>query len=184
MGTGPNNSTTDIQHWLLSGSNHLGGYLNLFCVGFGHRVVSRKVNLRGPNKGRALLLSVFCDIHQHGSWSTRRCDVHGSCHHTRDFCGVRYQERMLGNWHCHSRDVNFLECICSHRSRKNLTGNCQKWNRIHVGICDGRHQIGSARARRGNSNTQFSRRRGITFRSVTGALLVANQNVADLVSRH
>ena len=184
MGSSTDNPATHIQHGLLGFGNHLRGNLDLLGVCLGHRVVSGKVNFWGPNKRRALLLRILRDVHEHRSWPTGRCDVHRGSNDARNFFRLRHQERVLGDRHGDTRDVDFLERVCSHRRRENLTGDGEQGNRVHVCISDCRHQVGGSWPRGGNRDAELAGCRRIPFRSMAGALFVSNQDVSNLVGRH
>ena len=180
-----NNSTPDIQHRLRGFSDHLRCDLDLLGVCLDHRVVTGEVNLWWPDKRRRLLLGILGDVHQNGAWATRGRDVNGGSDHSGNFFRLRDQERVLGDRHRDTGDIDLLERVGSHRGGEHLTCDGQQRDRVHVGISDSGHQVGSPWSRGGNTHTEFPRGCRIAFSRVTGTLLVTNEDVANLVSgRH
>ena len=107
--------------------------------------------------------------------------MNSSRNHGGDFFWLSHQERVFGNRHGHTGNIDFLESVSTHRVGEHLTGNRQHRHRVHVGISDSGHQVGRPWPRGRDRHTQFARRRCIAFGCVPSALFVAYQNVADFV---
>ena len=91
---------------------------------------------------------------------------------------------MLGDRHRDSDDVGFLECVGTHQVREHLTGDGQQRNRVHVSVSYGGNQVGCTWTGGRNAHTGLAGSRGITLGSVASTLLVANQDVAQLLGVH
>ena len=87
---------------------------------------------------------------------------------------------MLGNRHCDTHDVRFLEGIGSDCERVHLTGDCKHRNRVHVSISNCCDQVCSTRSAGCDANAELAASSRVTLGSVTSTLLVTNQDVSHL----
>ena len=168
----------------MGGENHFSRGLDLLAVRVSHRLVARKFNLWRPREFKFLILSILGNVYQNRAWTTGSCKFVGRCNCCWNFRCIGDQEAVLGDWHCDTNDVCLLESVGSNRVRVHLTGNCKKWDRVHHGVHDRGHQVGSARSTRCDADAELAAGSGVAFGSVTGTLLVAHQNVADLFAVH
>ncbi|CAB4582135.1 unannotated protein [freshwater metagenome] len=145
VGARANHTATNIENRFGRFSNHLSSDLHLLLVGLGNRVIAGQINLRRPNKGGALLLSVFRDVHKHWARPARGSNVNSSSDDGRNLFGLRHQERVLRDRHRHTGDVDFLERVSPHRSRENLASDGEQRDRVHVCISDRGHEVCCAR---------------------------------------
>jgi hypothetical protein len=91
------------------------------------------------------------------------------------------QEIVLYTGTSNADGVTFLEGILPDVMRRHLTGDAHHRNRIHVGRGDAGHGIGHARTGGHQRNADPLRRTRIGVGRVNSGLLVANQNVLDLI---
>ena len=86
---------------------------------------------------------------------------------------------MLCQGHRCPNDVSFLECVSSDQRRAHLAGDHNDRDRIDIRVCDCGQGIRRARTRGHDRNTDLSACQRIALRGMSGALLVANQDVVQ-----
>ena len=79
------------------------------------------------------------------------------------------------------RDVRFLERVRADRGPRHLPGDRDDRHRVHVGVGDRGDQVGGARTRGRHADPDLAGRLRVSLGGVAGALLVADQDVPDLV---
>ena len=99
----------------------------------------------------------------------------------RQIVDVLDQPIVLGAGPRDADRVAFLERIGADQRRRNLSGQADQRDRIHQRVLQRRHRVGGARPRRHQHDAGLAGRARIAFGGVAGALLVADQDVLDVV---
>ena len=178
-GTGAHDAAADVQHRFLGASQQLRGGLDLLAVRLRDGTVAGQVVARRPDEGHLGLLRVFRDVDEHGARAAGRGDLVGRGDRAGDLGGVLHEERMLGHRHGDADDVGLLEGIRAHQGREDLACDREQRHRVHVGVGDRRDEVRRARPRRRDRDADLAGCRGVALGGVTGALLVAHEDVAQ-----
>jgi hypothetical protein len=86
---------------------------------------------------------------------------------------------MLGNRHCNTGDIHFLEGVRSNLYRWDLSGEQNERDRIHIRVCNARNQIGSPWAGSRNTHTYAAGNPGVSIGSVHSPLFVPHEHVLN-----
>ena len=81
----------------------------------------------------------------------------------RQLSRIHDQIRVLHDRQGHPVEVGFLEGRLADELGIDLTGDGDQWDGIHVGIGDGRHEIGGAGAAGGHADTDFTFHPGVAL---------------------
>ena len=87
---------------------------------------------------------------------------------------------MLGHGHRCPNNIRLLKGVRADELGPHLPGDGHHRDGIHVGVHQGSHQVGGARAGRRNTHTHAPRCHGVAFRGVASSLLVAHEDVVKL----
>src|SRR6266545_1939222 len=90
-----------------------------------------------------------------------------------------HQLVVLGHRDGDAGDVGLLERVRADVPARHLAGDRHQWHRVHVGVAEGRHQVGRAGAAGDHADPDPPGRPGVPLGGMAGALLVADQDVAD-----
>ncbi len=104
--------------------------------------------------------------------------MEGLSQHSRDLVTSTDQEVVLGDRHGDARDIGLLEGVRSDQRTADLAGDGDHRDRVHLGIGQRGHQVGGTGTRRRHADPDLAGGVRITTGGVTGALLVADQDVA------
>ena len=77
--------------------------------------------------------------------------------------------------------VAFLEGVGADQRRRHLAGQADERDRIHQRVLQRRHRVGRARSRGHQHDARLAGRARIAFGGMAGALLVADEDVLDVV---
>ncbi len=177
-------AAADVQHGLLGVGDQLRRGLDLLAVRLGHRPVAGEVDLRRPHEGRLGLLGVLRDVDEHGAGATGRRDLERRGDRAGDVLGALDQERVLGDRHRDADDVGLLEGVRAHEGREHLARDADDRHGVHVGVGDRGDEVGGARAGGRDGDADATGCRGIALGGVTGALLVADEDVTHRLVVH
>ncbi len=86
---------------------------------------------------------------------------------------------MLGDRHRDADDVGLLEGVGADGRARDLAGDRDDRDRVHVGVGDRGHQVGRTRAGGGHADADLAGGLRVALGGVPAALLVADQDVAD-----
>ena len=176
---GADDPAADVEDRPLRLEDQSRGLADLLGVRAGDRAVAGQVQLGGPGVRRARLEGGLGHVDEHRAGPPGRGDVEGLGHDPRDLVGVGDQEVVLGDRHRDAADVGFLEGVGADGGGAHLTGDGHDRDGVHVGVGQRGHQVGGTRARRGHAHAHPPGRGGEPLGGVAGALLVADQDVAD-----
>ena len=100
-------------------------------------------------------------------------------HRPCDVLGLGDQEVVLGDRQGDAGDVGFLETVGADQAGRHLAGDGDHRHRVHVGVGQRGHQVGRAGPRCGHADPRAPGHLRVSGGRVTGALLVADQDVPD-----
>ena len=95
--------------------------------------------------------------------------------------GVLDQVGVLDDRQRDAGGVGLLEGVGADEVAAHLAGDGHHRDRVHVGVGDAGDQVGGAGAARGQADADLAGRSGVAVGRVRGALLVAHQDVAQLL---
>ena len=98
-----------------------------------------------------------------------------------DVVTVADQEVVLGDRHRDAGDVGFLEGVGADQGTTDLPGDRDDGDRVHLGVGQRGDQVGGAWTRGGHHHTDLAGGVRVTAGRMTGALLVADQHVTQLL---
>ncbi len=168
-----------VEHRPLGRGDQLGGLTHLLGVRAQVGLVAGQVKLLGPGEGGLGLQDVLGQIDQHRTRTAGGGDVERLGDGPRDVGGVGDEEVVLRDRQRDAADVGFLEGVAADGGAGHLAGDRDHRDAVHVGVGDRRDQVSGARARGSHANADPAGGLRISGGSVTGALLVAHQDVAD-----
>jgi len=99
----------------------------------------------------------------------------------REIVHVLYKIVVLGARPCDADGVAFLECVVADQMRRHLPSEHDDRNRIHQRVGEAGDGIGRARPRGDEYRAHLAGRPRIALGSVHRALLVAHEDVPELV---
>ena len=152
----------------------------LLC-GLTHRTVTGQIQLARPFESGLGLQRIFGDVDQDRPWPSGAGDVECRRDSRGDIARLGDQVAVLGDRHGDAADIGFLESVGADRRAAYLSGDGDDRNGVHMGVRDGRDEIGCAGSGGRHADPDLSGRHGVAFGGVAGALLVSHQDVADLV---
>jgi hypothetical protein len=99
----------------------------------------------------------------------------------RQLVDVLDQPVVLGAGARDTDRIGFLERVRADQRGRNLASQADERDRIHQGVLQRRHGIGGAGTRRDQHDADLAGGAGIAFGRVAGALLVADEDVLDVI---
>ncbi len=166
----------------MGGRDEFGRLAHQHRVAEGHRVVAGEVQLvdrRRPVPLHGRIGDVLGQVDQDGTRPTRCRHVEGGRHDPRDFCRVLDQPIVLGDAHGDARDVALLEGVGPDGARRDLTRHHDERGRVHVGVGQRCHDVRGTGAAGDHRHPRLAGDHRVPLGHVSGALLVADQDVAD-----
>ncbi|EKE18389.1 MAG: hypothetical protein ACD_10C00010G0007 [uncultured bacterium] len=146
-----------------------------------NRIIRAHLNRLRIIEGTHLGRNIFRNINHDRAGTASRRNMEGFFDRHGQILDVFNQEVVFdagsGNTDC----VALLERILADIGCRHLTGDDNHRNRVHVGSRNTGHGIGHARPRCHQSDTYLLRRTRIGIRRVNRSLLMAHENVLDLV---
>ena len=146
------------------------------------RLVAGKVHLRADR--RVELHVLFGDVHRdvddHRPGTPGAGDVEGLPDDAREIGRVLDQVAVLDDRQGDAGDVGLLERVETDEVPAHLAGDGHHRHAVHVGVGDGRDQVGGAGTRGGQAHAHLARGPGVAVGRMTGALLVPDQDVVDV----
>ena len=128
-----------------------------------------------------LELDVLRDVDDDRARTAMRGDIEGLVHDTRQLLRRLHQPVVLGAVARDADRVAFLEGIGADQMRRDLPGQADQRDRIHQRVGETGDGIGGAGTGGDEDDAGLAGRARIAFGGMHRALLVADQDVADLV---
>ena len=169
-----------VQHRFARSRDQLGRLTNLLAVRFGVRFVAGQVHFRRPTERALTLQHILGDVDEHRARTSRGRDVEGLGHHPRNVVAGANQEVVLGDRHGDAGDVGLLEGVRADQRTADLPCHGDHRDRVHLRVGQWRHQVGGTGTRSRHAHPDLARRVRVATGGVAGALLVADQHVAQL----
>ena len=124
---------------------------------------------------------VLGNVDHHRSGSPGGGDVKGSLQRDREIVNVLHQIVVLHAGPCDSHAIDFLERVHPDGVGGHLSGYHHEGNGVHVGGGDSGDRVGGARPGSHQHHSGLAGGAGVAVRHVSRALLVAHQDVLDVV---
>ncbi len=180
-GVRPDHAAAHVQHRLLGLGDHPCGLPDLPGVRPGHRVVAGQVERDWPGELGGGLQRVLGDVDEHRARPAGGGQVEGLADGAGDVPGLGDEEVVLGHRQRDPGYVRFLEPVGADQVRGHLTGDRHHGDAVHVGVGERGDQVGRAWAARRHADANPAGCLGVPGRRVPGTLLVADQDVPDLL---
>ena len=180
-GVGLDHAATDVEHRALGRGDHAHGLLDLAGVRGGHRAVAGQVHLRRPDEVDLGVLQVLGHVDEDGARAAGGGEVERLGDRLGDVVGVGDHEVVLGHGHGHAADVGFLEGVGAQQGHADLAGDGDDGHGVHLRVGQRGDQVGGAGAGGGDAHADLAGDLRVAGGGVAGALLVAHQDVADLL---
>lgn len=181
---GLHDAAADVQHRALGLADELGGLADLLGVRLGDRPVTGEVLGGRPREGGLRLQGVLGDVDQDRAGAAGGGDVEGLGDRPRDVLGLGDQEVVLGDRHRDADDVRLLEGVGADRLGGDLAGDRDQRDGVHVRVGDRGDQVRGAGTGRGHADADLAGGLRVAGGGVVGPLLVADQDVTDLLRVH
>ena len=153
--------------------------LDLLRMALHVRLVTREVDGVGPVPIHHLVGDVLRHVHDHRPGSTGRRHVERLLHVPRDVLGIGHEPVVLGHRHRDPDRVALLERVGADDPVRHLPGDDDDRDRVHVGVTQSGDDVRGPGAARDHGHAGPAGRVGEPLGHVAGALLVADEDVAD-----
>ena len=121
-------------------------------------------------------------INKHRTGPSAFCNVKGSPNSRSQFFHILNNIIMLCNRHGNSGNIYLLKGISSQQGLSYISRNGNHRNRIHIGRCNSRNQVGRTRSGGCHTYAYLSRSTGISVRRMGSSLLMGGQNMGYLIA--
>ena len=102
----------------------------------------------------------------------------------RDVVGIRHEIAVLRDRHGDAANIGLLEGIGADRRGRHLPGDGHHRHTVHVGVRDRRDQVRRTGTGGRHADPDASGRGGVALGRMPRALLMAHEDVADLLGVH
>jgi hypothetical protein len=137
-----------------------------------------------PQERGGLLLGVFADVHENRARPAVAGDGEGLAQRRSDVLRAHDQAIVLGDGQRDAGDVRLLERVAADEVRGDLTGDEHGGDGVEHRVRDSRGQVGGSGTGGREGHADLAGGAGVTISHVSGALLVANQDVMDRILGH
>ncbi len=168
-----------VDHRPFGRENERGGGSYRRRVGVGRRLVAGQVDSVRPVPLHGGVRDVFREVDEHRSRATGRRDVECLAHDLGDIGGVGDEPVVLCDPEGDTGRVALLEGVGPDCARGNLAADAHQRDRVHIGVGERGHDVGSARPTCDHRHSRPAGCLRVAFGHMPGALLVSNQDVAD-----
>ncbi|MNI53079.1 hypothetical protein D3C73_1078950 [compost metagenome] len=124
---------------------------------------------------------ILRNIDQYRSLASGIGNVEGFVNDPRQILYIPYQIAMLRNRHRYTRNVRFLEGIRTNQAGEDVPGNNNQGHRVHKSSSDTSNEVRCSRTRSRDTDTGLAACSGITVSRMNCALLVAGQNMFEII---
>ena len=174
-------TTTKIKKRSLGFGNGKHRFFDLSRISFGYRLVCFKVNIEIIIKLGYLCCYILWNIYMYRTWTPTSGNVECLFENTRQIFRTCYKIIVLCTASANPYRIDFLKCIGTDKTHRYLTGNNDKRNGIHIGICKACYGIGKTGTRCNHSDTDSPTCFGIPFCRMNSCLLMACEDVLKLI---
>ena len=127
-------------------------------------------------------LRVFRKVEHHGTRAPRAGNIESPVHRPSHVGGTAYLVGPLADRLRDVDDVTLLKSVGAEQRSADLTGDDHNGRTVEHGVGDAGNRVCRARAARHEAHTHFSAHPGVAFGGMGGALLVAHQDMIQLVA--
>ena len=181
MRVGENRAAAHVGDRLLGLVDGLHGLLDLPFVPFVGRVVAADGHAVRIAELALVHRDVLRDVHQHGPRPAGRGDVEGLLDDLPQVVHVLDQEVVLGAWPADADVVRLLEGVVADEMGRDLPGEDDDRDRVHVGVHQRGDHVGHARPGGDQRDARLARGLRIALRHVAGTSFVPGQNDLDIL---
>ncbi len=174
-----NDAAAHVQHGPAGGGEQARRLLDGLGVWLGAGVEAGQFHAVGPGEDGTRLHRGLGDVDEHRSRAAVARDVEGLRDGGADVGRVFDQHVVLGDGRRNAHDVSLLEGIRADQRGPHLAGDGDHRDRVHVGIGDGRHEVGGARAGGDDARAHPAGGVGVALGRVAGTLLMPREDVAQ-----
>ena len=171
-----------IQHRLFRRGDQFGGLLHCSRIGPPRQCKPADVDLvrklQAVHRG---LGNIPGHVNEDGTGATVGGDEECLLDDSRNLLGVPHLVAVFHDGQGDAHDVRFLEGVGADGEGRHLARDGHDRHRIQDGIGDSGYQVGRPRAGGGQAHPHFAGDFGVAFRHVRRALLMARQNVAEVL---
>ncbi len=170
-----------VNHRPLGRENQLDGLLDLPRVSLHHRTVRAHGDRLRIVIAGLLRRDVLGDIHVHRARASGGGDVKGLLHGRRQILDVADEEIVFHTRAREADGIDFLKGVVADQLCGHLAAEHDQRDRIHVRRGNAGDRVGDAGSRGDEHDAGLAGRAGIAIGGVGRALLVADQDMLDLV---
>src|SRR5690606_35860428 len=146
-----------------------------------HRTIGTVLDIGREAVFSLLELHVLRNVDDNRAGAAMRRDIEGFMHDANEFRRGLHQPVMLGAVARDTDRIGFLEGIRTDEMGRDLPRQADQRDRIHQCVRETGNSIGGTGAGSDEHNARLARRTRIALGRVNRALLMANENVANLV---
>jgi len=139
---GAQDASPGVDHGTSAGGHQFEGLLDHATVAAHRRAVARQVHVVVPLPLDRGVEHVLGDVDEHRPGPTRAGDVERLAHRARDALRGGDQFVVLGDRHGDAGDVRLLEGVGPDRAGRDLSGDRQHRDRVHVGVSESGDEVG------------------------------------------
>ena len=178
---GIDHAAAGVEDRPLRRGHHLDRVAHPLEVALDLRTIGLVLDVALERIGAAGELHVLRDVDDDRAWAAVRGDVEGLVQDARQILDPAHQIIVLGAIAGDAGRVAFLERVRADEMGRHLAGDADQRDRIHQRVGETGDRVGRARAGGHQKDADLAGRAREAFCGMRRALLVAHENVADLV---
>ena len=182
-GLAEDDAAAGVDHRALGLEQDVHRLADLARVALGRRVVGAELDLLRVMVGNldVGVGDVLGDVHQHRAGATGGGDVEGLADGQGQVVDIAHQKVVLDTGAGDADRVNLLEGVAADDRGRHLPGEDHHGDGVHVGGGDAGNGVGGPGSRGDQGDAAAAGGAGIAVGAMGGGLLVADQDVLDLV---
>ena len=170
-----------VEHRALGRGDQLDRGADGVLVGLHLRAVGLVLDVLGADIVAGGELHVLRNVDHDRAGTAVGGDIEGLVQDAREVVHVLHQVIVLGAGPRDADRVAFLEGVVADEMGRHLAGDADHGDRIHQRVGEAGHRVGGAGAGGDQHHAALAGRAGIAFGRMGGALLVAHEDVLDLL---